>query len=89
MWRNLATWDPSADIDLPGPAEWWSDDYDYQGHGFEVPQSDNGHQAAFALLLQTEWSAQYNLVFPSDVELRLMVDSPEARFIQEILSKLG
>lgn len=83
MWRNMAVWSLGADVDLPGPAEWWVDGYDYRGFGFDVPEFDDGHNAAFELLFEAQAPPQYDLVFPSHDDLRVMKDTPEAQMIQQ------
>jgi hypothetical protein len=85
IWVNMAVWDSSEDIELPGPAEWWTEDYDYVKYGFDIPLVDNGQSEAFAMLFEDEEPIRYNLIFPSDVSLRLMEDSAEARLIQQMM----
>jgi hypothetical protein len=86
VWRNIAVWNLSTEVDLLGPAEWWPEDYDYQAYGFEVPEIDNGHEEAFEMLFHNEVPAKYNLIFPSNDDLRVMKDTPEARFIQRSMA---
>ena len=37
-------------VTLPGPAEWWPEDFDYAKYGFDVPGSSTGYVAAWAML---------------------------------------
>ena len=69
-------------VDLLGPASWWPDDYNKEEYRFAVPV-ENGHKKAFELL-RKRWEVEpkdYELIFPSDQDLRMMEDSPEAWFI--------
>jgi hypothetical protein len=81
----MTTWIFGMDaeyVELPGPAEWWPENYDYEKHGFAVPAVDNGYQEAFAMVFSDEEPERYAFVFPSDDDLRVMEDTPEARLIQ-------
>lgn len=88
IWRNMATWclgQDVVDVDLPGPAEWWPENYDYKRYGFEIPDIDNGHEEAFAMLHVNDEPERYAFVFPADDDLRVMEDTAEARFIQRAM----
>jgi hypothetical protein len=81
----MSAWMDATDVTLPGPAEFWPNDYDYERYGFDVPLNSQGYKEAFDLIWAEERSLLYDLVFPSDSDLRLMSDSPEARLIQKMM----
>jgi hypothetical protein len=80
----MATWiyRRKVGIELPGPANWWPKDYDFERHRFDVPSADNGEEEAFAMLFVDEEPERYAFIFPSDQDLRVMMDTAEARLIQ-------
>lgn len=75
----------ATDVTLPGPADFWPDDYDYDRYGFNVPMTNQGHKEAFDMIWLAQRPAEYELVFPSNTDLRLMLDTPEARLIQKMM----
>ena len=66
-------------ITLPGPAEWWPEDYDFIKHGFDTPLRDDGHQAAFFMLFARDKPAEFELVLPAHLELRVLPNTLESR----------
>jgi hypothetical protein len=61
----------------------WPDTYNEEERGFAVPLADNGHLETFEMMLLDEERAHYGIVFPADDKLRIMKDTPEARFIEK------
>ncbi len=39
---------------MPGPANWWPEDYDFKGHGFWVPDQEDAprYKGAWDLMFQ-------------------------------------
>jgi hypothetical protein len=80
-------------IDLPGPAEWWQDTYDFDKYGFALHAFEPGYEEAWAMtrLLVTNPIPveRFNMVFPSEDELRVMPDTFEGRAIRDMHGKLA
>lgn len=89
MWRNMSSWAMPNDIvniTLPGPAELWPEDYNFEKHGFYVDDKNkNNYQEAYAMVFADEEPERYCLIFPSGVELRVMDDTAEAWMIQKMM----
>ena len=71
---------------MSGPAEWWPEDYDYEGHNFAMPRK-NMHQIEAYYLAMTpaaDFPTLWNKVFPSEMELRLVSDSVEGRLLRDL-----
>jgi hypothetical protein len=47
--------DNDEEYELPGPAEWWPEGYNFKGHGFWVPEQEDakGYKAAWDLMYQS------------------------------------
>jgi hypothetical protein len=63
--------------ELPGLAEWWPDDYDYESNGFEVPLSHEGYIQAFNMLFVTTIPKEFAFVDPSNKELKVLTNTIE------------
>lgn len=51
LFRNLNAWYfKSEEIDLPGPAWWWPDDYDFKKHNWDADKDDRGAREAFFMM---------------------------------------
>ena len=78
MFRNIATSDWSEWTELPGPAEWWPDDYDYEAHGFDYKfwLSKGSHAAALDLLFDpgVQVHPLYASILQSNCELQTMLE---------------
>ncbi|ELR07736.1 hypothetical protein GMDG_08533 [Pseudogymnoascus destructans 20631-21] len=63
VWRNFTSWNLDGDIAyLPGPAEWYPDDYDTTQHGFHVDlDAGRAYEAWEMLAEETEHQFQVGL----------------------------
>ena len=55
IFKNIISW-ADKDIEegwytLLGPAEWWPEDYDYEGHNFAMPREDMHQIEAYHLAM--------------------------------------
>lgn len=89
VWRNMASWmmpEDIVDITLPGPAEFWPEDYDFEKHGFYMDTRNKAnYEEAYAMVFVEEEPKRYGLIFLLDNELRVMEDTAEAQMIQRIM----
>lgn len=91
IFKNLSSWDCDDDAaspesswyELPGPSDWWPENYDYRRHGFDVSAVNLRHQEALTLVLNDfeEVPEVWNEVFPSETELCLVSDTLEGRLL--------
>ena len=68
----MATWCLGQDVvnvDLLGPTEWWPKNYNYKWYGFEIPNINNRHKEAFAMLYVNDKLERYAFVFLTDDDL--------------------
>ena len=90
VFKNFASWgDDDAEegwYTLPVLAEWWSDHYDYDQHGFDMSPTTTGQFEAYQLIhtIHDELPAIWDRVFPSKTELCLVRDSVEGKMLLEL-----
>jgi hypothetical protein len=60
---------------LPGPSDWWPEDFNYAKHGFDIPSDKDGFLEAFLLLQADDPPAEFDLVSPNKHEFRLLPDT--------------
>jgi len=70
-------------VTLPGPEEWWPENYDYVQHGFDTPLTNNGYQTAFFMMHALEEPLEFKLVNPDENELQVLPDTIETQRILE------
>ena len=78
-------------IDLPGPAEWWPDDYDINEAGFAFLTDVSGCEEAFKMILTKDEpeDGSYERILPSGTELRLLEDTATTRQGLKAFYRLG
>jgi hypothetical protein len=98
IFRNMATWmegnvestsETTVVADryndwytLPGPAEWWSDDYDYERFGFDVELDIDGkYQRAFEMIYEDTPSQAFDMLLPGSDELMTRTNTKETAFL--------
>jgi hypothetical protein len=86
VYRNACTWMVKDDgwYDLPGPAEWYPEDYNFKKHGFDVLAKDDGHEEAFTMVWAESEPERFNMILPSMDELQVMPDGLQTQLIQQI-----
>jgi hypothetical protein len=64
-------------VELPGPASWWPDDYDYRACGWEAdPDSDAAYDAAVMIMTDyDEVPEEFSRYYPDDNMLTLLPKS--------------
>lgn len=73
---------------LPGPAEWWPENYDYAQHGFDTPSTNDGYQTAFFIVHSREEPPEFELVNPASNELQVFPDTIETQRVLESFSSV-
>lgn len=73
-------------VTLPGPAEWWPENYDYAQHGFDTPLTNDGYQSAFFMMHASEEPLEFGLVNPAENELQVLPDTIKTQRILESFS---
>ncbi|OAF59060.1 hypothetical protein VC83_04469 [Pseudogymnoascus destructans] len=85
VWRNFTSWNLDGDIAyLPGPAEWYPDDYDTTQHGFHVDLDAGRAYEAWEMLAEETEPTNFKWVLPSDDTLVLLPPTKES---EEFLSQ--
>ena len=89
VFKDMIAWMVTDDCggwyDLPGPAEWWPDNYDFGKYGWEAPNEDLVQEFVFALAMSTgdvvpeEWDQ----VLPTEEELGLIGSSIARKLLGE------
>ena len=51
------------DVDLLGPTKWWPKNYNYKWYSFEIPNINNKHKEAFAMIYVNNKLERYAFVF--------------------------
>jgi hypothetical protein len=85
IFRNIASWSASDDgwYYLPGPADWWPENYDFEKHGWEPCEEDLGQQAAFNLAngYMDDVPEEWDKVLPTEDELGFIPSNIAARLL--------
>ncbi|OAF56978.1 hypothetical protein VC83_05803 [Pseudogymnoascus destructans] len=85
VWRNFTSWNLDGDIAyLPGPAEWYPDNYDTTQHGFHVDLDAGRAYEAWEMLAEETEPTNFKWVLPSDDTLVLLPPTKES---EEFLSQ--
>ncbi|PQM43484.1 hypothetical protein VC83_09611 [Pseudogymnoascus destructans] len=85
VWRNFTSWNLDGDnAYLPGPAEWYPDDYDTTQHGFHVDLDAGRAYEAWEMLAEETEPTNFRWVLPSDDTLVLLPPTKES---EEFLSQ--
>ena len=60
--------------ELPGPAEWWPENYNFAGSGWDLLNEDLSQEYAFALAISSrlEVPEEWDRILPTEAELGLM-----------------
>ncbi|ELR02400.1 hypothetical protein GMDG_05458 [Pseudogymnoascus destructans 20631-21] len=85
VWRNFTSWNLDGDnAYLPGPAEWYPDDYYTTQHGFHVDLDAGRAYEAWEMLAEETEPTNFRWVLPSDDTLVLLPPTKES---EEFLSQ--
>lgn len=85
VWRNFASWSFNREqVYLPGPADWYPDDYDTEFYGFQLDSDARGAFRAWEMLREETEPAEYKWILPSDDRLLLLSPTKES---EELLSQ--
>ena len=74
MFRALATTKKNEWYNLPGHADWWPEDYDYAGNGWDVGMVDCGEALLMEMLLEKYYHEAFPYVDVSADELILNIE---------------
>jgi hypothetical protein len=86
IFRNMSTWMTDAWYELPGPADWWPEDYDLVEHGFAPSNISRNFERAFEIIFEPTEPKDFVFVLPGDSELVMMEAGWEATMLQGFFS---
>jgi hypothetical protein len=78
IFQNMMAWMVDGEsegwYELPGPAEWWPENYDFAGSGWDPLNEDLSQEYAFALAMSSgsEVPEEWDRMLPTEAELGLM-----------------
>ncbi|KAI9840974.1 MAG: hypothetical protein M1837_001103 [Sclerophora amabilis] len=62
VWKNMAHWGEDEWVTLPGPAEWWPEEYNFEKHGWIVGEAEMNQELVFSWLFQKEIPKEQNQI---------------------------